>query len=118
MNHGAKAGLSVATVRVPASWVCIVSGVQDGAAEVVPPLGEPLGEPPAGVVPPPSSPPPLLAAQPARTSAADGGRGEGGDPSHHPASYDVLRSLRIRRLANRPGEPITQPPGCVPDPHW
>ena len=29
-----------------------------------------------------------------------------------------LRSLRIRWLANLPGEPITQPPGWVPDPHW
>ena len=35
----------------------------------------------------------------------------------HSPSYR-LRSLRIRWLANLPGEPITQPPGWVPDPHW
>jgi hypothetical protein len=28
------------------------------------------------------------------------------------------RSLRIRSAASLPGAPITQPPGCVPDPHW
>ncbi len=28
------------------------------------------------------------------------------------------RSLMIWPAASRPGAPITQPPGCVPEPHW
>ena len=28
------------------------------------------------------------------------------------------RSLRIWPAASLPGAPMTQPPGCVPDPHW
>jgi hypothetical protein len=28
------------------------------------------------------------------------------------------RSLTIRCAAIFPGAPITQPPGCVPEPHW
>ena len=28
------------------------------------------------------------------------------------------RSLRIRFAASLPGAPMTQPPGCVPEPHW
>src|SRR5262245_39049062 len=28
------------------------------------------------------------------------------------------RSLRIRCAASLPGAPMTQPPGCVPEPHW
>ena len=28
------------------------------------------------------------------------------------------RSLRIRSAASFPGAPMTQPPGCVPEPHW
>ncbi len=35
-----------------------------------------------------------------------------------PAQRPRSRSRRIRWLANRPGEPITQPPGWVPEPHW
>ena len=31
---------------------------------------------------------------------------------------DPRRSRRIRWLASLPGEPITQPPGWVPEPHW
>ena len=31
---------------------------------------------------------------------------------------DDRRSRRIRSLASLPGEPITQPPGWVPEPHW
>lgn len=28
------------------------------------------------------------------------------------------RSRKMRWLASFPGAPMTQPPGCVPDPHW
>jgi hypothetical protein len=60
--HGGYAGESVPTVRVPAVWVSMVAGVQDGAW-----LDVPAPEAPAGVVPPPAVPPvvppPLLAAQ-------------------------------------------------------
>ena len=28
------------------------------------------------------------------------------------------RSFRIRSAASLPGAPMTQPPGCVPEPHW
>ena len=40
------------------------------------------------------------------------------------ATFDSLilparaRSLRIWPAASLPGAPITQPPGCVPEPHW
>ncbi len=30
----------------------------------------------------------------------------------------LSRSRRIRWAASFPGAPVTQPPGCVPDPHW
>ncbi len=35
-----------------------------------------------------------------------------------PGLGPALLSRRIRWLANRPGEPMTQPPGWVPEPHW
>ena len=31
---------------------------------------------------------------------------------------EAARSLRIRCAASLPGAPMTQPPGCVPEPHW
>ena len=41
---------------------------------------------------------------------------------HHPASPGPAgqraRSPRICWLARRPGPPVTQPPGWVPEPHW
>ncbi len=30
----------------------------------------------------------------------------------------LARSARMRAAASFPGAPITQPPGCVPEPHW
>ena len=35
-----------------------------------------------------------------------------------PLTRYLPRSRRIRWLASLPGDPITQPPGWVPEPHW
>ena len=39
-------------------------------------------------------------------------------PARDRAGQARARSLRIRSAASLPGAPITQPPGCVPEPHW
>ena len=38
--------------------------------------------------------------------------------SYAPAAFALARSLRICPAASLPGAPMTQPPGCVPEPHW
>ncbi len=42
----------------------------------------------------------------------------GREPVAQMTLFPFSRSLRICWLASLPGAPITQPPGCVPEPHW
>jgi hypothetical protein len=90
----------------------------------------------------PTSPPAEVAATAHLTSWGDGARGsvaatahvtprgDGWAPSvrhkhardparrQAPARQPPRRSRSTRWLASLPGDPMTQPPGCVPDPHW
>jgi hypothetical protein len=62
----------------------------------------------------------LLAAVAAPTVSASRPRARG--PTRSLLSPGQLRarsrSPRIRWAASLPGAPVTQPPGCVPEPHW
>ena len=64
------------------------------------------------------------AASPARSVAASGMQrtlplaGPVRQPAPASLTQARARSFRIRSAASLPGAPITQPPGCVPEPHW
>ena len=63
----------------------------------------------------------LIHAPDSKPSHRQSGRGSGtrADVISRRTGPDQLRrSLMIWPAASLPGAPITQPPGCVPDPHW
>ncbi len=53
-----------------------------------------------------------------RASARDGDRATYAFAPTGTFDPDRSRSFTIRIAASLPGAPITQPPGCVPEPHW